>query len=86
VPQCEITGKVIAVHKQWWLKINTKPIRKHALDGAIFPHVIKVQYQVDGKDYYKRKWISAGHPVPQVGDSVAITCYDDSPKMATIHL
>ena len=47
----ETMGTVISVKKQWWLKINTKPVRTHALDGAIFPHIIKVQYTVDGKTY-----------------------------------
>lgn len=29
-------GIILSVKKQWWLKVNTKPIRKHALDGATF--------------------------------------------------
>ena len=56
----ETTGTVISVATQWWLKINTKPVRLHALDGAIFPYIIKVRYTADGKDYFKRKWIRAG--------------------------
>ena len=39
----ETNGTVIAVAKQWWLKVNTKPIRMGSMDGAIFPHIIKVQ-------------------------------------------
>ena len=57
----ETTGTVISVKKQWWLKINTKSVRLHALDGAIFPHIIKVEYTVDGQTYTKRKWIGAGY-------------------------
>ena len=49
------TGTIISVKKQWWLKINNKPIRKGALDGAAFPYVIKVKYVVDGKEYIKRR-------------------------------
>ena len=45
------TGTVISVAKQWWLKINTKPVRMHAMDGAIFPYIIRVQYAVG--DVYK---------------------------------
>ena len=37
-------GTVVSVKKQWWLKVNTKPVRMHALDGATFPHIIKVSY------------------------------------------
>ena len=35
-------GTVVSVKKQWWLKVNTKPIRMNTLDGATFPHIIKV--------------------------------------------
>ena len=47
----ETMGTVVSVAKQWWLKVNTKPIRLHGLDGAVFPHVIKVKYTVDGIGY-----------------------------------
>ena len=30
----ETLGTVVSVKKQWWLKINTKPVRMHALDSA----------------------------------------------------
>lgn len=72
----ETTGTVISVATQWWLKINTKPVRKHALDGATFPHIIKVQYTVDGKEYVIRKWIRAGDPAPAVGSTVPV-CYPE---------
>ncbi len=32
----ETVGTVISVKRQWWLKINTKPVRKDLFDGAIF--------------------------------------------------
>lgn len=59
-------GTVISIAKQWRLKINTKPVRTHALDGATFPYIIRVKYTVDNKEYIKRKWISAGSSVPSV--------------------
>ena len=80
----ETIGTVIAVQKQWWLKINTKPVRTHALDGAIFPHIIKVQYCVNGKDYIKRKWIGANCHVPSVGSSVTVLYYEDKPGKAKV--
>ena len=43
------TGTVLSVKKQWWLKVNTKPFRTGPLDGAEFPHIIKVTYRVNGK-------------------------------------
>ena len=80
----ETSGVVLSVAKQWWLKINTKPVRLHALDGAIFPHIIKVQYTVDGVLYVKRKWIRAGHAVPQVGSSVKVEYSKEKPSKAKI--
>ena len=80
----ETTGTVISVAKQWWLKVNRKPMRLHALDGATFPHIVKVEYNVDGKAYTKRKWINAGDPVPAVGSSVRVMYSSDKPSKSKI--
>ena len=80
----ETMGTVISVKKQWWLKINTKPVRTHALDGAIFPHIIKVQYTVDGKTYIKRKWIGANCQPPAEGSSVTVLYCGNNPNKANI--
>jgi hypothetical protein len=78
------TGKIVSVSKQWWLKINTKAFRTGPHDGAIFPHIIKVKYTVDGKDYFKRKWYAAGKPVPYVGESVSVIYSAEKPNKAKI--
>ena len=70
-------GTVVSVKKQWWLKVNTKPVRMHALDGATFPHIIMVRYVVGGKEYFKRKWIRACDQPPAVGAEVTVR-YDES--------
>ena len=80
----ETNGTVLSVAKQWWLKVNTKPIRMGTLDGATFPHVIKVQYIVDGNTYTKRKWIGAGEAVPAVGSKVSVLYYSNKPSKAQI--
>ena len=80
----ETMGTVISVKKQWWLKINTKPVRMHALDGAIFPHIIKVQYTVDGKTYIKRKWIGANSQPPAEGSSVTVLYCGNNPNKANV--
>ncbi len=80
----ETMGTVIAVKKQWWLKVNTKPIRKGTFDGATFPHIIKVKYTVDGKEYTKRKWIHTGNDVPSVGSSVTVVYSENKPSKARI--
>ncbi|MBQ4264177.1 MAG: sugar ABC transporter permease [Clostridia bacterium] len=80
----QTTGIVIAAARQWWLKVNTKPFRMHALDGAIFPYIIKVRYTVDGREYIKRRWIHAGSPVPAVGACVTVIYCEDKPSKAKI--
>ena len=80
----ETMGTVISVKKQWWLKINTKPVRTHALDGTIFPHIIKVQYTVDGKTYIKRKWIGANCQPPAEGSSVTVLYCGNNPNKANV--
>lgn len=38
----QTTGIVIAATKQWWLKVNRKPMRLHTLDGAEFLTSLKL--------------------------------------------
>lgn len=80
----ETIGTVLTVAKQWWLKVNTKPIRMGALNGATFPHIIKVEYVVDGKTYTKRKWVGAGKAVPAVGSELTVLYCSSKPGKAKI--
>lgn len=80
----ETVGTVISVAKQWWLKVSTKPIRMHALDGATFPHIIKVQYVVGEVTYVKRKWIGAGKTVPAIGSKLTVCYCSDKPSKAKV--
>jgi len=80
----ETVGTVRSVATQWWLKVNTKPVRMGPLDGATFPHIIKVEYTVEGKTYTKRKWIGAGGPVPAVGSKVTVLYSSEKPGKGMI--
>ena len=80
----ETTGTVISVATQWWLKVNTKPMRMGAMDGATFPHIIKVQYVVDGNTYTKRKWLGPSQAAPVVGSKVTILYCSNKPSKAKI--
>lgn len=80
----ETTGTVISVAKQWWLRVNTKIIRLHPMDGAAFPHIIKVQYTVGERAYIKEKWIGAGKPVPDIGCKLTVRYRIDKPHKAKI--
>lgn len=77
-------GTVASVSKLWWLKVNSKPLRTGPLDGATFPHIMKVTYTVDSKEYTKRAWIGAGLPVPMVGSTVQVMYRSDQPSKAKV--
>ena len=80
----ETIGTVLSVAKQWWLKVNTKPVRVGSLNGASFPYIIKVRYIVDGITYTKRKWIGAGKAVPAVGSKLTVLYSSTKPSKAKI--
>ena len=80
----ETVGTVVSVKKQWWLKVNTKAVRMGPMDGATFPHIIKVKYTVDHRDYFKRKWIPARDNAPCVGSSVTVLYCKEKPGKAKI--
>ena len=78
------TGTVISVKKQWWLKVNTKPVRMHTLDGATFPHIITVKYSVDGQEYTKRKWIKACEIPPALDTEVTVIYDENTPSKSKV--
>ena len=79
------TGTIISAKKQWWLKVNKKPIRTNGpMDGAAFPYVVKVKYTVDGAEYIKTKWIGAEYPVPSAGDTVQLVYEEGNPEKVKI--
>ena len=61
-------------------------VRAHAMNGAAFPHIIKVEYTISGKDYTCKKWIGAGHKVPDKGTTIKVIYCEDKPSKARIEL
>lgn len=78
------TGIVVSIKKQWWLKVNTKPVRMHALDGATFPHIITVKYFVDGQEYTKRKWIKACDTPPALNTEMTVIYDKNKPNKSKV--
>lgn len=74
-----VSGTVLQVKRIWWCKINTKPIRRHSTDGAVFPHRVRVAYEAEGKAFEKTFWLSPYRTPPQVGQRVSITCPEGKP-------
>lgn len=80
----EALGTVVSVSTQWWLKINTKSVRMGPMDGATFPHIIKVQYKVGDTTYTKRKWIGASSRPPIEGEFIRVRYQEDKPSKAKV--
>lgn len=80
----ETSGTVISAKKQWWLKVNTRSLRKGTFDGATFPYVIKVSYRVEGIEYIRRKWIKASAVCPSVGTTVKVVYQQSNPKKSRV--
>ena len=84
--ELQSVGTVIAVKKQWWLKVNTKSFRTSALDGALFPHIVTVKYTVGEKEYVKRKWLWVNVTPPAVNDTVKVIYREDKPQKCRIEI
>lgn len=79
-------GTVVSVKTQIWFKVNTKALRTSPTDGALFPHIVKVTYSVDGRQYTKRKWFGVTSQVPLEGSTVTIVYEEDNPKKIQISM
>lgn len=71
-------GTIQKVTRCWWIKVNQKPVRMHALDGAVFPHIMTFTYIVDGVRYKKRKYV--GLTAETIGIFGSIDVYYDKKK------
>ena len=80
------TGTVIKVHKCWYIKVNQKPVRTHALDGAAFPHIVTVEYEANGQKYAKKKFLNYNITCPNVGSNVDVYYNSENPKKIKLGL
>ena len=67
-----VPGRITAVKKCWWLKVNTKPVRRDMWDGAKFPHIAEFTYEVDGKAFTGKRWIPYDDVPPAVGQAIKV--------------
>ena len=77
--ECQTIGEIIKTKKLWWIKINTKVLRKSALDGATFPYLIRVKYSINNVYYEKNKLVYWKNESINIGDKVVITYAQDKP-------
>ncbi|MDE6727033.1 MAG: sugar ABC transporter permease [Oscillospiraceae bacterium] len=77
--ECLTEGVILAAKKCWWIKINTKPVRTHALDGAVFPYLVTVRYSANGTELTGKKLVVWKDRVPRVGSAVTVKYNADKP-------
>ena len=76
----ETKGIVTEVKRCWWLKVNTKSVRKGAFDGALFPHIIHFTYSVNGISYKGKLFVSLNVRCPQKGETLEVYYDPDKPE------
>ena len=72
----ETTGAVIAVKALGIFGLRIP------FGEFVCPHIVKVKYTADGKDYTKWLWIGRHDPVPPVGSSVKVIYCEENPTKA----
>ena len=77
---CHVEGMVTKVYRCWWLKVNTKPVRLHAMDGALFPSIITFTYTVNGISYEGKLWVGVRYRAPGVGERITVYYDPANPK------
>ena len=79
-----VRGMVLSVRTLWWIKVNTKPARRHMADGARFPHALTFAYQVDGRRYTGRAVLYWYVRCPCPGEAVEAHCDPARPRRCVL--
>lgn len=74
-----VPGIVTDVYRCWWLRINTKPVRRFSGDGAVYPHIITFEYQADGTSCIGKLYIPVRFRVPCKGEKIEVYVDPDDP-------
>ncbi len=81
----QINGTTVSVRR-------VTPFHKYfPKDGKVYicySYVIKVKYSVDGKDYFKKRYLGYcdSESVPWIGSTVPVIYSEENPKKARIHV
>ena len=73
-------GTVTEVKTCYWLKVNTKPVRCSAIDGALFPHIIHFTYSVDGQAYKGKRYVNWNKRCPVKGEKITVHYEREKPE------
>lgn len=78
------SGIITAVKDCWWIKVNTKAFRRHALDGAKFPHIIYFTYTVNGAAYQGSSCVDWHLRRPCKGERITVFYDKSDPAKYTV--
>ena len=73
-------GIITDVYSCWWFTINTKPVRSHSLDGAVFPDIITFEYNVGDNSYSGKKFIGINRSGLKKWDRISVYYDKSKPK------
>ena len=73
-------GTVTKVDTCYWFKVNTKPVRMHMADGAMFPHIIHFTYSVAGESYSGKRWVMWKKRCPVKGEKITVHYEEGRPE------
>ena len=76
----ETEGIVTEVKRCWWLKVNTKSVRKGAHDGALFPHIIHFTYSVNGQTYTGKRYVNWNKHCPVKDEKLTVYYEEAAPE------
>lgn len=79
-------GVVTKVKICWWLKVNTKPVRRNMFDGAVFPHIIHFAYTVGGQTYQGKRYVNWNKRCPEKGEKLMVYYEKENPAKYAIIL
>lgn len=65
-------GMIDKVSTCYWFKVNTKPIRFGASDGAVYPHIIHFTYTVDHEVYHGKRYVQWNKRCPYEGEKITV--------------
>ena len=73
-------GTVTDVRTCYWFKVNTKPVRTHAGDGAVYPHIIHFAYRVGGQAYTGKRFVQWNKRCPVKGERLTVYYEKEKPS------
>ncbi len=73
-------GVVTEVKTCYWLKVNTKPVRRSAIDGALFPHIIHFTYSVGGQTYKGKRYVNWNKRCPVKDERITVHYERENPE------